>query len=110
MDRLRGKIAIVTGGANGIGKAISELFADEGAWVLIADREEGPGRETAANILVKGGAAEFCHCDVSQQADVKRAVAQAAARNGKIEFLCNNDGYVARDVAEQPEATDHAGR
>ena len=52
MDRVKGKVAIVTGGANGIGKAICELFAEEGAWVLVADLEEEPGQETVRFIRV----------------------------------------------------------
>ena len=110
MDRLKNKTAIVTGGANGIGKAISELFADEGAWVLVADREEAAGLETVASICDKGGAAEFCLCDVSQPADVKRAVAQAAARNGKIDVLCNNAAYLAPDFHGVLESTDDEWR
>ncbi len=94
MNRLKEKIAIVTGGANGIGKAISELFAEEGAWVLVADIEDVPGEETAAGIRSAGGAAEFCHCDVSKRDEVARAVKRAASRNGRIDILCNNAAYL----------------
>jgi NAD(P)-dependent dehydrogenase (short-subunit alcohol dehydrogenase family) len=94
MDRLKDQVAIVTGGANGIGKAISELFAEEGAWVLVADIEDEPGNATVSHIRQKGGAAEFHHADVSSTADVARAVDAAAARNGRIDILCNNAAYL----------------
>lgn len=94
MDRLKGKVAIVTGGANGIGKAISELFAEEGAWVLVADIESEAGSETVAAIAARGGQAEFCLADVSRPADAARAVEQAAAHNGRIDVLCNNAAYL----------------
>jgi len=94
MDRLKDKVAIVTGGANGIGRAIAGLFAEEGAWVLVADIEEGPGRETAAGICAQGGQAEFVRTDVSQPEAVAAAVKLAAARNGRIDVLCNNAAYL----------------
>lgn len=94
MDRLKGKVAIVTGGANGIGKAISELFAEEGAWVLVVDIEEEAGRRTAGDIASRGGLAEFCLADVSRPDDAARAVGRAAAHNGRIDVLCNNAAYL----------------
>lgn len=94
MDRLKDKVAIVSGGANGIGKAISELFAEEGAWVLVADIEDEPGNATVSGIRQAGGNAEFCHTDVSSTADVARAVGVAAARTGRIDILCNNAAYL----------------
>jgi NAD(P)-dependent dehydrogenase (short-subunit alcohol dehydrogenase family) len=106
MNRLRDKIAIVTGGANGIGRAISELFAEEGAWVLLADIEDGPGRQTVAGIGDKGGRAEYCHADVSARKDVARAVKIAAAQNGRIDVLCNNAAYLADDFHDIVESTD----
>lgn len=106
MDRLKDKIAIVTGGANGIGKAISELFAEEGAWVLVSDIEDEPGKATVQGIRQKGGAAEYCHADVSSTADVTRAVAAAAAKNGRIDILCNNAAYLAPDFHDILESTE----
>ena len=97
MDRLKDKIAIVTGSANGIGKAISELFAEEGAWVLVTDIEDKAGQETMAGIRGKGGKAEFLHADVSRREDVKRAVETAAAQNGRIDVLVNNAAYLIED-------------
>ena len=97
MDRLKDKVAVVTGGANGIGKAISELFAEEGAWVLVSDIEDEPGKDVARRIQQKGGAAEYCHADVSSTADVSRAIAAAAAKNGRIDILCNNAAYLSPD-------------
>lgn len=97
MDRLKDKIAVVTGGANGIGKAISELFAEEGAWVLVSDIEDEPGGAAVRSIREKGGNAEFCHADVSLQADAVRAVEKAAAKTGRIDILCNNAAYLAPD-------------
>lgn len=96
MDRLRDKIAIVTGGANGIGQAISELFAEEGAWVLVADIEDEAGNATVNRICKAGGAAKFFHTDVSSTADVSRAVEAAASTNGRIDILCNNAAYLGK--------------
>ena len=94
MDRLKDKVSIVTGGANGIGKAISELFAEDGAWVLVSDIDDEAGSATVQGIREKGGAADFCHTDVSRTAEVAHAVEVAAARNGRIDILCNNAAYL----------------
>jgi NAD(P)-dependent dehydrogenase (short-subunit alcohol dehydrogenase family) len=94
MNRLKEKIAIVTGGANGIGKAISELFAEEGAWVLVSDIEDDSGNAAVQKIRELGGSAEFCHADVSSTPDVARAVEIAAAKTGRIDILCNNAAYM----------------
>ncbi len=110
MDRLKDKIAIVTGGANGIGRAISELFAEEGAWVLVTDIEDKPGQETVAGIRAKGGKAEFCHADVSRQEDVRHAVAMAAAQNGRIDVLVNNAAYLAENFHGALDSTDEEWR
>ncbi len=96
MDRLKDKVAIVTGGANGIGKAIADLFAEEGAWVLVVDIEAQAGNATVSEIRERGGWAEFCHGDVASTADVARAVAVAAGRNGRIDILCNNAAYLGQ--------------
>lgn len=106
MDRLKDKVVIVTGAANGIGKAISELCAEEGAWVLVSDIEDEAGKATVRGIREKGGAAEFCHADVSLTADVARAVGAAAARNGRIDILCNNAAYLTPDFHDILESTE----
>ena len=90
MDRLKDKVAVVTGGANGIGRAICELFAEEGAWVLVADVEEHAGQSVVDAVHARGGKAEFCRADVSNQEQVQNAIEIAAARNGSIDVLCNN--------------------
>ena len=83
MKRLDGKVALVTGGAQGIGFAGAKLFASEGAKVFIADINEAKGAAAAAEI---GGT--FVKCDVSKTEDVKAAVAAC----GKIDILYNNAG------------------
>ena len=94
MERLKGKTAIVTGGSNGIGKAISELFAEEGARVVIADIETESGASVAAEIVQKGGDAVFSRTDVSSAADVASVVKLAAADDGRVDILCNNAAYL----------------
>jgi len=84
MDRLKGKTAIVTGGAGGIGRAGAELFAGEGAKVIIADIDEQAGTRTAAEI-----GAQFVKCDVSRSEDVRRVI---AAADGRLDILYNNAG------------------
>jgi NAD(P)-dependent dehydrogenase (short-subunit alcohol dehydrogenase family) len=106
MDRLKDKVAVVTGAANGIGKAVSELFAEEGAWVLVADIEDEAGNTTVRGIREKGGTAEYCHADVSLPADVARAVGMAAAKTGRIDILCNNAAYLAPDFHDILESTE----
>ena len=75
MERLKGKTVIVTGGAGGIGRAGVELFAAEGAHVIIADINENEGKATASAV---GGV--FVQCDVSNSEDVRKVI---AAANGK---------------------------
>jgi NAD(P)-dependent dehydrogenase (short-subunit alcohol dehydrogenase family) len=110
MDRLKGKTAIVTGGANGIGRAICELFSEEGAWVLIVDLDEKRGQELVLAIRTRGGEADFCHADVGKEEDVMRAVSMAAARSGHIDILCNNAAYLSPNFHAALESTDEEWR
>jgi len=99
MNRVQEKIAIVTGGANGIGKAISEVLAREGAWVLVTDIEDEAGRETVRGIVEKGGRADYFHADVSRREDAAGAIQRAAEQNGRIDILCNNAAYLGQSHA-----------
>src|SRR4051812_6151687 len=89
MDRLKDKVAIVTGGANGIGGAISIMFAEEGASVIVADIEPESGETLAHSIRQAGGTAKFCRCDVSLPEDAAKAIRLAAEWNGRVDILCN---------------------
>jgi NAD(P)-dependent dehydrogenase (short-subunit alcohol dehydrogenase family) len=104
--RLKSKTAIVTGGANGIGRAIAELFAAEGAVVFIADLDKVAGEETAAGICKAGGDARFFECDVSSAENVSRAVKAAADETGQIDVICNNAAYISDKWHNAVEASD----
>ncbi|MEX1104325.1 MAG: SDR family oxidoreductase [Dehalococcoidia bacterium] len=90
MGRLEGKVAVVTGGASGIGAATVRLFVAEGARVVIADLQEGVATDLAAEL---GEAAEAVGCNVAREEDVKRAVEAAVGRWGRIDILVNNAGF-----------------
>jgi NAD(P)-dependent dehydrogenase (short-subunit alcohol dehydrogenase family) len=88
---LSGKVAIITGGDSGIGAAISELFSEEGASVVIADIHDSG---TAAQIARKGGRALYVKTDVRNEAEVKRLITQTSESFGGIDIVCNNAGIV----------------
>ena len=94
MKRLNEKVAIVTGAAHGIGRAISECFAEEGAHVMLVDVDAEAGEAAATAIRERGGDARFCAGDVSSIEDVARAVSEAAAHSGRIDVLCNNAAHL----------------
>ena len=88
--RLESKVAIVTGGAAGIGRAICELFAREGAKVVIGDIDVEGGRETALRIQNAGGSANFVSTDVSQETQAQTLVEKAASKYGSVNILVND--------------------
>jgi NAD(P)-dependent dehydrogenase (short-subunit alcohol dehydrogenase family) len=94
MDRLKNKVAIVSGAANGIGRAIAELFAEEGAFVLVTDIEVENGEDVANGIQARGGQALFQKADVTCSSAVRTAVEAAARHTGRIDILCNNAAYL----------------
>ncbi len=96
MKRLENKIAIITGGADGIGKAGAIKFADEGAVVIIWDMNEEKGETTAKEIKDKGGKAEFFKVNTAIFSDVEKATNDAIDAYGQIDILVNNAG-ITRD-------------
>jgi NAD(P)-dependent dehydrogenase (short-subunit alcohol dehydrogenase family) len=96
MDRLKHKIAIVTGAANGIGRAISEVFAEEGAWILVTDIDEQAAAIAAEGIRKKGGRAESCRVDIGKLDEIERAVKMVSDQFGRIDVLCNNAAYIGK--------------
>lgn len=101
---LRGKVAIVTGAASGIGRGISLRLAEMGALVAVLDIDEPKGRATAAEIESQGGEAIFLKCDVRRAADCRRVVEAVIERSGKVDILCNCGGIAIRkDIVELTE-------
>lgn len=88
--RLEGKAAIVTGGASGIGRAICEVFAEEGARLTIADIDTEGGEQTLADVRAAGGAAQFVATDVSKEAEVEAMVRAAVDAYGTVNILVND--------------------
>jgi NAD(P)-dependent dehydrogenase (short-subunit alcohol dehydrogenase family) len=110
MERLKDKVAIVTGGANGIGKAICELFAAEGAFVLVVDIDESAGRATVEGIRSRGESAQFFPADVSEAQQVESAVKTAASHSGRVDVLCNNAAYLSPNFHAALESTEEEWR
>jgi NAD(P)-dependent dehydrogenase (short-subunit alcohol dehydrogenase family) len=104
MNRLAGKSALIIGASTGIGRAVCELFAAEGAAIAIADRGHAEEKRTLADsVSVHGHGVAVLECDVLVEADVKAAVAQTIAQFGKLDILVNNAGISGgrQDLAEQ---------
>lgn len=92
MGRLSGKVAIITGAANGIGKAGATRFSEEGASVVIADVSAELGQATADEIKSKGGKATFVQADITKQEQVQRLMDVTLKTYNKLDILYNNAG------------------
>lgn len=92
MNRLKDKVAIITGAGSGIGRAMATIFAQEGAKVVVADINEEGGSETVKLIEDGGGEAEFARTDVSSEQDIKSMINVAVEKFGGLDILINNAG------------------
>ena len=90
MDRLKNKVAVITGGGAGIGRATCELFAEEGAIVVVAERDESNGRNVVEGIVSRGGRAMFIHCDVASEASIQAMADATGKAYGRLDILVNN--------------------
>tara|TARA_R110002110_G_scaffold415561_1_gene650760 strand:+ start:62146 stop:62904 length:759 start_codon:yes stop_codon:yes gene_type:complete len=90
MGLLHGKTATVTGAGQGIGRAIAQCYAREGARVIVADFNQASGEETVELIKADGGTAAFVHGDVSQEDSVKQMIETAVTTYGRLDIACNS--------------------
>jgi NAD(P)-dependent dehydrogenase (short-subunit alcohol dehydrogenase family) len=107
-DRLAGKVALITGAGSGMGRCAAQLFAAEGAQVVVADFAEDAGRATVASIKEAGGDALFAAADVSRDAECAAMVAAAVQHFGGLHVLYNNAGIFPDDdggALDTPDAT-----
>lgn len=103
--RLENRVAIVTGGGSGIGRATAIRLAQEGARVAVVDVNAETGRETTAMIEAEGGSAALIHADLAQVSETERAVAETVQRFGKLDILVNNAAVmIEKPILETTEA------
>jgi NAD(P)-dependent dehydrogenase (short-subunit alcohol dehydrogenase family) len=103
--KLQGKVAVISGSAQGIGRACAERFAAEGATVVVSDIDEDGGEATAEAIRKAGGNASFVYCDVGEKLDVRNLVAGIASQHGALDICVCNAGIVhGADFLELKEA------
>jgi NAD(P)-dependent dehydrogenase (short-subunit alcohol dehydrogenase family) len=108
-DAFAGKVAFVTGAANGIGRAAALAFAREGASVVAADVSAHDNEETARLIEDQGGKALAVRCDVTQVEDVKAALAKTVEAFGRLDFAFNNAGIEPSKPALPPTMRRRSG-
>lgn len=101
VERLKGKVALITGAAAGIGRAISRLFAQEGAKVVATDIDEPRGVELAEEIRKDGGECTFMRLDVSKEEDWERVMGRVLEEFGGLDILVNNAGIMLRRRIEE---------
>src|SRR5262245_37720091 len=110
MARLAGRVAFITGGGGGIGRATAERFAEEGAKVVVADIDVTAGEAAALSARTKvansGGDAHFVRCDVTERTSVEGAIAETVRRYGKLDILHNNAGGSTLQDGPVTEAPD----
>lgn len=106
MGRLEGKVAIITGGNSGVGAATAELFAKEGAKVVITARREPQLEEIAQRIRANGGEVTVVRCDVSKVEEVEAMVNKAVETYGRIDILVNNAGVLEAGLKPIESCTD----
>ena len=90
--RLEGKVALITGGASGIGECTAKLFSKHGAKVVIADIQDNLGHSVSKSISDSSSSTLFIHCDVTKENDIKNAVDTAVSKYGKLDIMFNNAG------------------
>ena len=106
--RLKEKVAIITGGASGIGKATAILFAAHGAKIVVADIDERGANQTVTDIHNAGNEAIYIQTDVTISANTERMVAETVSRYGKLDILLSSAGIAMRlPVADLPEEDWH---
>ena len=98
--RLKNKIGLITGSAQGLGAAIARRFAEEGATVVVCDMNAEAGNATAAGIVATGGKACFLALNVTEEKSWVAALADVAARFGRLDVLVNNAGINIRETIE----------
>jgi NAD(P)-dependent dehydrogenase (short-subunit alcohol dehydrogenase family) len=101
MNRLDGKVVLISGAARGIGGESARLMAKAGAKVVVADVLDDPGRQTAESIRAAGGQAEYVHLDVTRDEDWTAAIGLATRQFGKLDILVNNAGiFIGKAIEE----------
>ena len=90
MNRLGGKVALITGGASGIGEATTRLFVEEGAAVVVADIQDDRGQRLVKEL---GSRTNYVHVDVAREADVQAAIEGVVKQHRRLDCLFNNAGY-----------------
>lgn len=100
MGRVDGKVALITGGARGLGEATGRLMADEGATVILTDVLDAEGQALAEEIVAGGGAATYRHQDVTDEAAWSEVVNDIVAEHGRLDVVVNNAGIVLDATVE----------
>lgn len=106
MNRLRNKVALITGAAQGLGEAMAVQFAREGATVVVTDINDAKGHEVVGEIKEEGGAALFIHHDVSREDHWRKVISEAMRHYAKLDVLVNNAGVMMEGTVEASKFED----